>query len=274
MFCAAQISDDMRIDYEAARQTAEVIKRNSTMSEDGFHNLRFAALCNTKPGSPFFPAAYHEGETSFSIGTENSDLVRKAFSEAKTLEEAKEILRKALAGAFEEIEDIAAQLSQRERVKYGGIDASIAPSVEPEKSIAFAFEELDLGEFGEAGTLAVARIVTETLEKLNITKCGYSGLMLPVLEDYGLAKRNAEGKYNVTDLLLYSAICGTGLDTIPLAGDVDAKKIYALLLDIASLAIRLNKPLSARLMPVPKKGTGEMTAFAFEYFANSKTMTL
>jgi len=274
MFCAAQISDDKHIDYEAARQTAKVIKKNSTISEDGFHNLRFAALCNTKPGSPFFPAAYHEGPTSFAIGTENSDLVYKAFSEAKTIEKAKESLTKVLTSNAKEIERIATQLSQRERVNYGGIDVSIAPSVEPEESIAFAFEKLGLGEFGDVGTLAVARIITETLEKLNVMQCGYSGLMLPVLEDYGLAKRNAEGKYNVTDLLLYSAVCGTGLDTIPLAGDVDEKKIFALLLDIASLSVKLNKPLSARLMPIPNKKRGEMTAFEFEYFANSKTMKI
>jgi len=98
--------------------------------------------------------------------------------------------------------------------------------------------------------------------------------MLPVLEDYGLAMRNKEGTYNLTILLLYSAVCGTGLDTIPLPGDVSEKKLYALLLDIASLSTKLNKPLSARLMPVPDKKIGEMTKYKFEYFANSKTMEI
>jgi len=274
MFCAARISDDNHIDYEAARQTAKVVKKNSTIEENGFQNLRFAALCNTKPGIPFFPAAYHQGPPSFSIGTENSDLVYEAFSEAKSIEKARDCLAKILTSKLKEVEDIAIQLSQREGVKYGGIDVSIAPSVRPQESIAFAFEKLNLGEFGKVGTLAVARIITETLERLNVKKCGYSGLMLPVLEDYGLAKRNVEGNYNVTDLLLYSAVCGTGLDTIPLPGDVDERKIYALLLDIASLSLKLNKPLSARLMPIPNKKSGEMTAFNFEYFANSRTMKL
>ena len=46
--------------------------------------------------------------------------------------------------------------------------------------------------FGEAGTLTIARIITEILSQLTVKKCGYSGLMLPVLEDHGLAKRNIE----------------------------------------------------------------------------------
>jgi len=98
--------------------------------------------------------------------------------------------------------------------------------------------------------------------------------MLPVLEDYGLAKRNIERTYNITDLLLYSAVCGTGLDTIPLPGNVSEKKLYALLLDIASLSIKLNKPLSARLMPIPDKKAGEMTGYKFDYFVNSKIMDI
>ena len=125
-----------------------------------------------------------------------------------------------------------------------------------------------------AGTLAIAKMITETLRQLNVKKCGYSGLMLPVLEDYGLAKRNIERTYNITDLLLYSAVCGTGLDTIPLPGDVSEKKLYALLLDIASLSIKLNKPLSARLMPIPDKKVGEMTEYKFDYFVNSKIMNI
>ena len=98
--------------------------------------------------------------------------------------------------------------------------------------------------------------------------------MLPVLEDYGLAKRNAEGAYNLGNLLLYSSVCGTGLDTIPLPGDITEKKLFALLLDIASLSIALDKPLSARLMPIPGKRIGEMTQYQFEYFANSRIMKI
>lgn len=273
-FCTVTISDKKQINYEAARQTARLMKRLSRISKDGFANLRFAALFNTRPGSPFYPAAYHNGPTSFAIGTENSDLVYKAFSKAKNIEKAGLYLKKILTDEYKRIEEIAIQISKEEKIRYGGIDVSIATSVKPDESIAYAFERLGLGKFGEVGTLAIARIITETLRDLDIKKCGYSGLMLPVLEDYGLAMRNKGGTYNLTNLLLYSSVCGTGLDTIPLPGDVSEKKLYALLLDIASLSIKLDKPLSARLMPVPNKKAGEMTEYDFEYFVNSRIMKI
>jgi len=274
MFCTTFISDSITINYEVAQHTAQVMKRLSTIQEDGFANLRFAGIFNTKPGSPFYPAAYHKGPPSFAIGTENSDLVYQAFSEAKTIEKAATFLENILLEEFKKIETIAKQISAKEKIHYDGIDVSIAPSINRNESIAYAFEKLGLGTFGDVGTLAIARVVTQTIQNLNIKKCGYSGLMLPVLEDYGLAQRNTEETYNLTDLLLYSSVCGTGLDTIPLPGDVSEEKLYALLLDIASLAIKLNKPLSARLMPIPHKKAGEMTDYTFEYFVNSKIMKI
>jgi len=274
MFCTTFISDSTTINYEVAQHTAQVMKRLSTIQEDGFANLRFAGIFNTKPGSPFYPAAYHKGPPSFAIGTENSDLVYQAFSEAKTIEKAATFLENILLEEFKKIETIAKQISAKEKIHYDGIDVSIAPSINRNESIAYAFEKLGLGTFGDVGTLAIARVVTQTIQNLNIKKCGYSGLMLPVLEDYGLAQRNTEETYNLTDLLLYSSVCGTGLDTIPLPGDVSEEKLYALLVDITSLAIKLNKPLSARLMPIPHKKAGEMTDYTFEYFVNSKIMKI
>jgi uncharacterized protein (UPF0210 family) len=274
MFCTVLVSDDRTISYERATQTAKLIKRLSRISKDGFTNLRFAAIFNTRPGSPFYPAAYHEGPTSFAVGTENSDLVNKAFARAKTIEGAAIYLRELLAEEFKPIEEIAEEISVTEKVKYDGIDVSIATSVAPDESIAYAFERLGFGRFGDVGTLAIAKVITDTVKGLDIKKCGYSGLMLPVLEDYGLAERNAEGAFNLGNLLLYSSVCGTGLDTIPLPGDVTEKKLFALLLDIASLSIALDKPLSARLMPIPGKRIGEMTQYQFEYFANSRIMEI
>jgi len=273
-FCTATLSNNKVINIEAVKETAKLIKKLSTLTTDGFANLRFAALFNLKAGSPFYPAAYHKGAPSFAIGTENSDLLYRAFEKAGNIENAQKELRQIFMHEVKPIETIAIELSKKYKIKFGGIDLSIASSVAKNESVAFAFEKLGLGKFGEPGTLAIARIVTTTLKNLQIRKCGYSGLMLPVLEDFGLAQRNNEGLYNISNLLLYSSVCGTGLDTIPLAGDVSEQKLEAVLYDVASLAIKLDKPLSARLMPVPGKKVGEMTEYTFEYFVNSKIMNL
>jgi hypothetical protein len=45
-------------------------------------------------------------------------------------------------------------------------------------------------------------------------------------------------------------------------------------MDLAALAVRLDKPLTARLMPIPGKKAGDPTNFNFDYFANSRVMGL
>ena len=97
---------------------------------------------------------------------------------------------------------------------------------------------------------------------------------MPVLEDAILAERAAQGTLSVKDLLMYSAVCGTGLDTVPLPGDASPQQIQAVLLDLAALSQRLDKPLTARLMPIPGKAAGDPTGFDFAFFANSRVMAL
>ena len=98
--------------------------------------------------------------------------------------------------------------------------------------------------------------------------------MLPVMEDSGLAAAAVAGRLAVNDLLLYSAVCGTGLDTVPLPGDVGADEVAALLLDVATLAVALGKPLTARLLPIPGKVAGDETGFDFPYFANTRVLAV
>jgi uncharacterized protein (UPF0210 family) len=129
-------------------------------------------------------------------------------------------------------------------------------------------------KIGLHGSLAAASILTEAVDRANFPHTGFSGFMQPVLEDSVLAKRAAEGTLTIKDLLLYSAVCGTGLDTLPLPGDVSTDQIAALLLDLSTLSLRLDKPLTARLMPIPGKKAGDSTGFDFEFFANSKVMAL
>ncbi len=273
-FVTVAVSHNRRLDWRCAFQSARLIKRLSRIGGDGFANLRFAAGFNIPPGTPFFPAAFHRGPPAFSLGLENSDLVYEAFSGAADLEQAGIRLEDGMNRECRVLEKRARAAAARFNLKYGGIDVSIAPSVKRHQSVAFAFEQLGLGRFGEPGTLCIAERITEVLGRLKVKTCGYRGLMLPVLEDFGLARRNREGHLDVTSLLAYSAVCGTGLDTIPLSGRVSERALHALLLDIAALSNRLNKPLSARLMPIPGKKTGDLTEFSFPYFSNTCIMSL
>lgn len=160
------------------------------------------------------------------------------------------------------------QLAQEHGLLFGGIDLSPAPM--GEDSIVPALELCAGSPLGTPGTLAAVAAVTAALKSTTLPTCGYCGLMLPVLEDAMLGQRWEEDYVNVHQLLFYSSICGTGLDSIPLAGSHSAGEIAHLLLDVATLSLRLQKPLSARLFPVVGRQTGERTTFKSSYLTNTR----
>jgi uncharacterized protein (UPF0210 family) len=165
-------------------------------------------------------------------------------------------------------------LSEKHGVRFGGIDFSLAPFPEERLSLGTAFERLGIPAVGLHGSLAAAAFLADAIDRARFPRAGFSGLMLPVLEDAILARRSSEGVLSTKDLLLFSAVCGAGLDTLPLPGDVSVEALSGVLLDVAALACRLDKPLTARLLPIPGKNAGDSTGFDFAYFANSKVMAL
>jgi len=74
------------------------------------------------------------------------------------------------------------------------------------------------------------------------------------------------------ELLGYSAVCGTGLDVIPLPGDISVEKLKKILLDVASISLKLDKPLSARLILVKGKKAGEDVDIAPKFLVATKVM--
>ncbi len=260
-----------RVDPSAAWAGARIVRELAEATELGFGNLRFAGLANVRPGTPFLPAAYHDGgPPKFSVALEAADLAVVAFEGPGTLEALANRLRSSLEREARKVEVVCQQLAEEAGIGFWGIDVSLAPFPEVARSVGRAIEAMGVDRVGAPGTLFAAAFITEVLSSLQVKKCGYSGLMLPVLEDAVLAQRAAEGHLSVEGLLAYSAVCGTGLDTVPLPGDVGQEELAGLFLDVAALAARLNKPLAARLMPIPGLRSGEMTRFTFEYFANSR----
>jgi uncharacterized protein (UPF0210 family) len=255
------------------RRAAELIRRVSAIREDGFANLRLAALANVGPGSPFFPAAYHSGGApQIAVATEAADVVTRAISSATSLDDAHEALVRTVEAEAERVEALVKRGLDGTGVGFGGIDFSLAPHPEEGRSIGAALEALGLPAMGAQGTLGAAAFVAAALGEARFKRAGFCGIMLPVLEDRVLAERAAEGRLTIDDLLMASAVCGTGLDTIPLPGTITQDQLVAILFDVAALALRLDKPLTARLMPLPGRQAGDETDFEFEYFANSRVL--
>ncbi|RMH01243.1 MAG: DUF711 family protein [Chloroflexi bacterium] len=278
LFATAEIADTKgQLDVGRCHHVARLILQISRILDNGFGNLYFAALANCPPGSPFFPVAYHhstDAPAAFAIAVEAADLARTAIQQARTLNEARQNLVTAIETAAAQITAVSRQLATTHQHRFAGIDFSLAPYPTDDKSIGGAFEDLGVPFTGASGSLFAAAFLTEAIQQANFPRCGFSGLMLPVLEDSVLARRAAEKRLSLPHLLSYAAVCGVGLDTIPLPGDVTADSVAAILLDTAVLATRLRKPLTARLMPLPGLTANDPVTFDFPYFADSRVMSV
>jgi uncharacterized protein len=248
-------SDSQGVLTHNLSSAAETMLAISRVFADGSGNFRFAAAAHLPAGTPYFPVAHHEGSESLALGLESASLVYEIVADLKEPAQAESVLRARLNEILQPIERSAQAFAQLEQCRYLGIDPSPAPGLD--RSIGAAIEALSGQPFGSAATLQACAQLTGALKSLSIQCCGYSGLFLPVLEDELLAQRAIEQRYGLQQLLLYSSVCGSGLDTIPLAGDVAPTAIARVLHDVAALASRLRKPLSARLMPIPGKRAGD-----------------
>lgn len=269
-FSTVIASPDGGVQANVAETTAKIMVELSRAVPDGLANFRFAAAANIPAGTPFFPVAWHQGVESFSIGMESASVVERAFASSSKNADATETLRGALNEVLLPVEKLAVELGRHTGHRYLGIDTSPAPA--KDRSIAAAIEALTHAPFGSTGTLEACSMITAALKSVSVRTCGYSGLMLPVLEDPLLARRAGENRYSIRDLLLYSSVCGTGLDVVPIAGDTAAESIAGLLRDVAALATRLRKPLSARLFLVPGKQAGELARFTDPLLTDSVVM--
>jgi uncharacterized protein len=257
------VADEGGVQWNDVRAAAQVIKYLEDHSPNGANNFDFAAVAMVPPNTPFFPASSHNGKGHvFSVGWEAGAFVSDVVAGANgDLQAAKELLARGFEEEARTVEAIALQVENESGWKYLGLDPTPAPMLD--SSIGAAIETLIRAKFGSMGTLSAAAAITEAEHSISVKRVGFSGLMLPVLEDPVLAARWSEGNFDLDSLLAYSAVCGTGLDTVPLPGDVTALQLERIIGDMASLAFKWHKPLTARLIPAPGKKRGERTDFNF-----------
>jgi uncharacterized protein (UPF0210 family) len=249
------------IHWNAVRQAGRIIHEVGARSPHGQGNFNFAAIAMLKPYGPFYPGAWHPGDglKSFAIGLESANVAMEVFAREHDPRTAGDALSAALAVPARAVEAAATKAAEGSGWTYAGIDPTPAPS--GDVSIGTAIESFTGGPFGAPGTETAAAITTRAVKAVPVKQTGYSGLMIPVLEDAVLTRRWTEQTYGLDSILAYSAVCAGGVDTVPLAGDTSADTIERIVGDVATLAYKWNKPLATRLLPAPGKKVGEMTEF-------------
>jgi uncharacterized protein (UPF0210 family) len=250
------------IHWNAVRQAARIIRTVGERSPHGQGNFSFAAIAMLKPYGPFYPGAWHPGggPPSFAIGLEAANVVMDVFAHEHDPRTAGNALTDALALHARAVEAAAMKAAAGSGWTYAGIDPTPAPG--GQVSIGAAIESFTGAPFGSPGTETASGIITRAVQAVPVKQTGYSGLMIPVLEDAVLTRRWTEGTYGLDSILAYSAVCAGGVDTVPLAGDTSEDAIARIVGDVATLAFKWHKPLAARLLPAPGKKVGEMTEFS------------
>ncbi len=266
---SAVIAGDDGIHWKVIHETAALVRYVSAHSVHSQGTFNFAATAMLKPYAPFYPGGYHTGAgKQFAIAFEGASVVQEVFTRthgdfARSVAE----LTQQLTVHCKVAESIGSKVAADSGWTYMGVDPTPAPL--GDVSIAGAIETYTGATFGSSGTMTAALVITTAVKAVPVKQIGYSGLMVPVMEDKVLAQRWGEGSFNTDDLLAYSAVCGTGLDTVPYPGDISAAQLERILGDVASLAWKWHKPLSARLQPVAGLKAGDRTAFEDPYLFNT-----
>jgi uncharacterized protein (UPF0210 family) len=239
------VADDKGLHWRAIRVAAHAMHEIAAASPNGNGNFGFATIAMMKPYGPYYPGSWHNGPGKhFAIAMETANVVNH------------------------EAEAVAMKLAAATGWTYEGIDATPAPG--RQYSIATAFESFLGAPIGSPGSMTAAGIITRAVQATPVKRTGYSGLMIPVMEDKVLAQRWAEGTFSLDSILAWSAVCAGGVDTLPLAGSTSENQIARIIGDVSWLAYKWNKPLGARLMPSPGRSAGEMTAFTARGLVNTR----
>jgi uncharacterized protein len=268
------LADEDGIHWKTVRETAALVRYVADHSAHSQGNFNFTATAMLKPLGPYYPGTYHTGAgRQFSIGFESANVVQAVFARTHgRFDESVAALTRELTVHAKVAEAVGNKVAAASGWTFAGVDPTPAPL--GDVSIGAAMEAYSGAKFGSSGTLTAALIITTAVKAVPVRQIGYSGLMVPVLEDKLLAQRWAENTISTDSLLAYSAVCGTGLDTVPYPGDISEAQLARIFGDVASLAFKWHKPLSARLLPVNGKKAGDMTAFASQYLFNTQLHAL
>jgi len=274
------------LDNDLILTSAKAVSQISKLTPRGEGNFNFTVNFNCEPLIPYFPASYHHKELGrrFGIGLETPDLlvrVLKDFNKGNKSSDHNSlykgyfgVMHSALQYFISDIKSIIENTALDEDFLFSGFDSSAAPSKNC-SSMAAVYEQLGVEYFGASGTVEASSLLTKVFKSIkDVDLVGFSGLMLALTEDTGLAQGTIDANFEIRSLLTYSAVCGIGLDTVPIPGDTTIEKIAALMRNTGTMAYRLNKPLTVRVFPIPGLQEGDMTSFESDDLCNCAVLAV
>tara|TARA_B100001115_G_C15799026_1_gene394897 strand:- start:288 stop:1223 length:936 start_codon:yes stop_codon:yes gene_type:complete len=249
----------------------------SRLSNNGFDNFRLGISNGKTRNTPFFPFSNFKKPLSYSVGLETlGSLIDKCY------ENSNNNFAENLIQYKNELIDILHELNNllvnNSIINYEGIDASLAPIPRTNQSIGLLYELLSVNTLGNLGSLSITsrltNLINESFKLSGAKKAGFNGVMFSPLEDEWLAKQSCEGILRIESLLLYSTVCGCGLDMVPVPGEIFSETIGSIICDVITLSEKLNKPLGVRILPIPGKFSNDKTTFNHEFLSDMKIFNI
>ncbi len=254
---------------------AKAIIEVSRLSESGFENFRLGISNGKTKNTPFFPYANFNNPLSFSVGLETLGLLISYLQNKNNIDNSKKI--KSFFNEFsQELQKLDSFLTDKSVIDYLGIDASLAPIPRTNQSIGFLYELLGVNTLGNVGSLSITSRLTNSINRAfeisSSKKAGFNGVMFSPLEDDWLARQSGGNVLSIESLLLFSTVCGCGIDMVPVSGDIFCESLASLISDVITLSDKLVKPLGIRVLPIPGKFPNDKTAFNHEFLSDMKIL--
>ena len=177
------IADDDGIHWNVIKETAALIHYVSEHSVHSQGDFQFTATAMLKAYGPFYPGTWHDGPgKQLSIGFEGANVVQEVFARTHgDFSGSVAELTKQLTVHAKVAEAIGERGATAEGWTYMGVDPTPAPL--GDVSIGAAIETYTGAKFGSSGTLTAALAITSAVKAVPVKQIGYSGLMVPVMED-------------------------------------------------------------------------------------------
>ena len=263
------------INNYASYKAAETMNEISKISENGIDNFRFGVSLNIQPNTPFFPFSYSNTNDSFSIAVETTKSVVKTIKEKFNHDyvQLKEDIIQSMMLDLKLYDSIASSIMNNENIQYNGQDISLSPYPDENISVIEILNLLGLDNFGSNGTQFLTSYLTsilkEAIKASGIKAIGFNGVMYSLLEDHLMCESHDKKNFSIDSIILYSTVCGCGLDMVPLPGNSLSEEIASMILDVATTSIKLSKPLGVRVLPIPNKYANEKTNLKLDFLTNT-----
>lgn len=244
---------------------AEHSKNNSSIG-----CAKFVVFCNSVEDNPFMAGAYHgvgEEDCVINVGISGPGVVSRALESVRgqDFEAMSECIKKTAFKITRVGQLVAQEASKRLSVPFGIIDLSLAPTPAVGDSVAEIFREMGLEEVGAPGTIAALAMLNDAVKKGGVMASSYvgglSGAFIPVSEDKGMIEAVQRGALTLEKLEAMTCVCSVGLDMVAIPGDTKPETISGIIADEAAIGMINQKTTAVRLIPVHRKGVGEIVEF-------------